>query len=169
MRFQIGYYTLLPDKEKYHKLLKKVIVFEEGLSEQSIKSHIIRLHQLALIDDLFVKEERRFLYALGRKNGIDESTVNQYLSASENTKFSLPKTDKEKIILLYEYIKMMLVDNKLDEREAKMCMLLAERMGFAKDLVNGITKAIVTAEADNVAPVLTEKQLERYIENPDSI
>lgn len=146
-----------------------MIVFDRKLDAESVKSHIIHLHQLAKIDDFFVKEEKRFLYELGRKNGIDEATVDIYLKDVEDHPFILPKSKKDRIVLLYEYIRMMLVDNKLDEREAKMCMIIAQKMGFDKGLVNGITKAIVTAEADNATPSLTKDQLEKYIDNPEML
>jgi len=146
-----------------------MIVFDRKLDAESVKSHIIHLHQLARIDDIFVKEEKRFLYELGRKNGIDEATVDSYLKDVEDHPFILPESKKDKIVLLYEYIRMMLVDNKLDEREAKMCMIIAQKMGFDKGLVNGITKAIVTAEADNATPTLTKDQLTKYIDNPESL
>jgi hypothetical protein len=143
------------------------IVFNTQLSEENIKSHIIHLYQLAKIDDRIVKEEKRFLYALGRKNGLDEAQVDKYIASASGQSFVIPSGKKERLIYLYDYIKMMLVDQKLDEREAMMCMVIAEKMGFDMSLVNGIAKAIVTAEEDNVSPSISEAELESYIKNPE--
>lgn len=46
--------------------------FELELTPEKIYSHLIHLYQLAKIDNRFVKEEKRYLYALGRKNGVTE-------------------------------------------------------------------------------------------------
>ena len=146
-----------------------MITFDKKLSEEKIKSHIIHLYQLAKIDDQLVKEEKRFLYALGRKNGVNEATVDSYLEHARGQNFVMPSDKKERLYHLYDYIKMMLVDQKLDEREAKMCMIIAEKMGFDKAVVNGITKAIVTAEADNATPIISEDELANYIDNPESL
>jgi hypothetical protein len=143
------------------------IVFNTQLSEENIKSHIIHLYQLAKIDDRIVKEEKRFLYALGRKNGLQEAQVDKYIEEACGHSFVIPQGKKERLVYLYDYIKMMLVDQKLDEREAKMCKVIAEKMGFAMALVNGIAKAIVTAEEDNVSPSISEAELESYIKNPE--
>lgn len=144
-----------------------MITFDNKLSEEKIRSHIIHLYQLAKIDDRLVKEEKRFLYALGRKNGIDEATVDNYLEHARGQNFVIPNGRKERLVFLYDYINMMLVDQMLDEREAKMCMIIAEKMGFDKAVVNGITKAIVTAEEEQAAPSITEEELEKYIDNPE--
>ncbi len=144
-----------------------MIVLNNKLDTDSIRSHIIHLHQLARIDDFFVEVEREFLYKLGRKNGVDEATVDMYLQEAEGVSFIIPDCSKKRVVLLYEYISMMLVDNKLDEREAKMCMLIAQKMGFDMALVNDITKAIVTAEEEHIAPKITEEQLEKYVHDSD--
>ncbi|MBK6265197.1 hypothetical protein JKA74_09115 [Marivirga sp. S37H4] len=144
-----------------------MIIFHKDLSFENIKSHLVHLHQLAKIDNQIVREEKRYLYELGRKNGISEKLVDKIIRESEDHPFLLPVSKKERIIFVYEYIKMMLVDNKLDEREAKMCMLIAEKMGFKKALVGSITNSIVSAKDDDADPVLTDEELEIYISNPE--
>ena len=146
-----------------------MIVFDQQLSDERIKSHIIQLYQLAKIDELLKQEEKDFLYHLGRKNGIDEATVDRYLEEARDQEIVLPKDRKERLIQLYDYVSMMLVDGKLDDREAIMCSAMAEKLGFNKALVNSLTKAIVTADQDNQIPQLSEEELNRSINNPDSL
>lgn len=143
--------------------------FELELTTEKIYSHLIHLYQLAKIDNRFVKEEKRYLYALGRKNGIAEKEVDEIINEASEVDFHEPETIKEKIVFLYEYIQMMLVDNKLDEREAKMCAIIAERMNLDKGLVGSMTKSIITAKDENRAPELSDKELELYITNPEGL
>ncbi|WP_375578602.1 hypothetical protein ABWH96_16470 [Marivirga tractuosa] len=143
--------------------------FELELTTDKIYSHLIHLYQLAKIDNRFVKEERRYLYALGRKNGVTEKELDEIIDEASEVNFHEPETLKEKIIFLYEYIQMMLVDNKLDEREAQMCAVIAERMSLDRGLVGSITNSIVTAKDENKQPELSDKELGLYINNPDDL
>ncbi|HET8861545.1 hypothetical protein [Marivirga sp.] len=143
--------------------------FELNLTIDKIYSHIIHLFQLAKIDNRFVKEEKRYLYALGRKNGVTEKEVDNIIREATDINFHEPETIKEKIVFLYEYIQMMLVDNKLDEREAHMCAIIAERMDLEGGLVGSMTNSIVTAKDENRAPELSDKELELYIRNPEDL
>jgi len=140
--------------------------FDLELTTDKIYSHLIHLYQLAKIDNRFVKEEKRYLYALGRKNGVPEKEVDEILQKASEVDFHEPETIKEKIIFLYEYIQMMLVDNKLDEREAQMCAIIAERMGLDRGLVGSMTNSIVTAKDEKKAPELSDHELSLYISNP---
>lgn len=146
-----------------------MIVLQNKLTFEKIKSHLVHLHQLAKIDDRIVKQEKQFLYALGLKNGVNEMLVDQIIKESEDHPFLLPDNEIDKAIFLYEYIKMMLVDNKLDEREAKMCVIIAEKMNFKKALVGSITNAIVSAAEDNITPSINENELKLYINNTNKI
>ncbi|WMN11630.1 hypothetical protein QYS49_39070 [Marivirga salinae] len=143
--------------------------FELELTTEKIYSHLIHLYQLAKIDNRFVKEEKRYLYALGRKNGVAEKEVDEIINEASEVDFHEPETIKEKVVFLYEYIQMMLVDNKLDEREAQMCAIIAERMDLDRGLVGSMTNSIVTAKDENRAPELSNKELELYISNPDDL
>lgn len=143
--------------------------FELELTTEKIYSHLIHLYQLAKIDNRFVKEEKRYLYALGRKNGVTEKEVDEIIKEAAEVDFHEPEIIKEKIIFLYEYIQMMLVDNKLDEREAQMCAIIAERMGLDRGLVGSMTNSIVTARDENRQPELSNTELELYISNPDDL
>jgi len=143
--------------------------FELELTTEKIHSHLIHLYQLAKIDNRFVKEEKRYLYALGRKNNVYEKEVDKIIEEAVDVKFHEPETLKEKIIFLYEYIQMMLVDNKLDEREAQMCAIIAERMGLDRGLVGSMTNSIVTAKDENKAPELSDEELSLYIDNPSQL
>lgn len=143
--------------------------FELELTTDKIHSHLIHLYQLAKIDNRFVKEEKRYLYALGRKNNVSEKEVDEIIRDAVDMEFHEPETIKEKIIFLYEYIQMMLVDNKLDEREAQMCAIIAERMDLDRGLVGSMTNSIVTAKDEDKRPELSDEELSLYISNTDEL
>lgn len=146
-----------------------MIVLQNKLTFDKVKSHLVHLHQLAKIDDRIVKEEKQYLYALGIKNGVDQLLVDQIILESEDHPFILPNNIIDRAIFLYEYIKMMLVDDRLDEREAKMCVIIAEKMNLKKSLVGTLTNAIVSAAEDNTSPCLDENDLKFYIKNTNNI
>ncbi len=146
-----------------------MIVLQTKLTFEKVKSHLVHLHQLAKIDDHIVNEEKLYLYALGEKNGCDQILVDQIIIESEDHPFILPNNPVDRAIFLYEYIKMMLVDGKLDEREAKMCVRIAEKMNLKKSLVGALTNAIVSAAEDNTNPSLDENELKFYVNNVNNI
>jgi len=152
---------------RYHSF--SLMKFALELSTEKITSHLIHLYQLAKIDNRFVKEEKRYLYALGRKNGVLEKEVDEIINEASEVDFHEPETIKEKIVFLYEYIQMMLVDKKLDEREAQMCAVIAERMGLDRGLVGSMTNSIVTAKDEEKAPELSDHELALYINNPEDL
>jgi len=143
--------------------------FELELTTKKIHSHLIHLYQLAKIDNRFVKEEKRYLYSLGRKNDVYEKEVDKIIEEASEIDFHEPETIQEKVIFLYEYIQMMLADNKLDEREAQMCAIIAERMGLDRGLVGSMTNSIVTAKDEEKAPELSDQELSLYISNPEDL
>ncbi|GAA5039560.1 hypothetical protein GCM10011506_38950 [Marivirga lumbricoides] len=136
-----------------------MLIFQKQLSSDNIKSHLVHLHQLSKIDSKVVNEERQFLFELGRKNGLSEEAVQAIIIEAEDHPFLLPEGRDERLLFMYEYIQMMLVDNKLDEREARMCTLIAEKMEFNYALVGSITNAIVLAQDENEISVLTPNEL----------
>lgn len=138
---------------------------EIQLTTEKIHSHLVHLYQLARVDDRFVTEEKRFLYALGRKNGVSEIQVDIIINKAEEVEFHEPDNRQEKIVFLYEYIQMMLVDNRLDEREAQMCAIIAERMGLHRGLVRSIANSIVTSKDGDKCLELSAEELELYISN----
>lgn len=140
-----------------------MLIFPKKLSFDNIKSHLVHLYQLAKIDSNVVNQEKEYLFELAEKNGVTEQAVKTILLEAEDHPFVLPNGREERIIFMYEYIQMMLVDNKLDEREARMCTIIAEKMGFNSSVVRGITNAIVLAYDENCYPVLSNNELNLFL------
>jgi uncharacterized tellurite resistance protein B-like protein len=146
-----------------------MIIFNKRLSQEEVQSHIRTLYLLAGIDQKLMPSEMEYLYVLGLRNRLNAWEVDQIIANQADIGFKLPDDPEARIQQLYELIKMMLVDNRLDEREAALCVRVAEEMGFNKTLVGGLVRTLVTCADDKTNIALSKKELEYYINHPDLI
>ena len=146
-----------------------MIIFNKKLSREEVRSHIKTLYLLATIDQKLLPSEIEYLYELGLKSRLNEWEVREIMEDTTLVDFLLPDDAEARIQQLYELIKMMLVDNKLDEREAALCVKVANEMGFNKNLVGGLVSTLVTCFDDESNIKLSRKELEYYINHPEII
>lgn len=146
-----------------------MITFSKELDSEKIKSHILNLYHLAKIDNKLVDVEMDYLFQLGKRHGISTEEVKELVSNNEEVTVELPDDKQHKLLVLYELIGMMLVDDRLDEREANMCTLLAEKMGFDFSLVRALVNGIITAIEETNQREITWEELQKYLDHPEWI
>lgn len=146
-----------------------MIIFDKILSMEAIRSHIKTLYLVARIDNKLLAEEIDYLFELGERNNLSVEEIKNIMSDDVLVEFTLPDDTEARVQQLFELIKMMLVDNRLDEREAALCVRVAREMGFNKSLVGGLVSTLVNAADDEADIALTKKELEYYINHPEII
>jgi hypothetical protein len=114
----------------------------------NVRSHFAHLCQLALADAFVTKDELTYLTKLYTNYGLSEEEFNSIMDDA----FSIPFAAPEKTILrleqLYELVRMVLIDESIDERKVKLCVEVAQKLGFQAHIVGDLIKALVNVEEE---------------------
>lgn len=142
--------------------------FLDNMKKELVKAHLVNLYYMALIDNRLLEVELAFLNELAHRHQFTDAEVQEIVERAENVDFQLPNTAQDRIQHLYEVIRMMLVDDRLDEREGALAVQLARMMKFPPGMVGSIVKALVTAKDDGAEPTLSKSELQTILENPEA-
>jgi hypothetical protein len=130
-------------------------------TKTQIQSHLVSLYRLAKVDNRYRKEEELFLYELAARYEIEKKQLTELLQSNDLPPFT-PSTLSEKIFCLYNYILMMLVDGRLDDREARMCSIIADRMDLPKQLVGSMSNALASRVDEGQELLLSEEEFKLF-------
>jgi hypothetical protein len=114
----------------------------------NIRSHFAHLCQLALADAFVTKDELEYLTKLYTHYGLSQEEFNSIMDNA----FAIPFAAPEKTILrleqLYDLVRMVLIDESIDERKVKLCVEVAQKLGFQAHIVGDLIKALVNVEEE---------------------
>jgi uncharacterized tellurite resistance protein B-like protein len=127
----------------------------EPSESAKIKSHFANLCQLALADALVTKDELEYLTRLCRHYGLDEKDLNYIMDNAFTIPFISPEKPIRRLEQMYDLVRMVLIDDSIDERKVKLCVEVAEKLGFKAHIVGDLIKALV-----NVAEETGDDKLE---------
>lgn len=115
-----------------------------------LKSHFLRLYQIAFSDDNFDILEMQMLYKFAEKRGIAKEDLNQILlNPSHQT--LIPETLELRIEYLYDLALMICVDNKITEDEINTLRKYCSKFGFLDENVNSITDFLIESAKNNLS------------------
>lgn len=133
-------------------------------SEIEIKrSHFKNLVSLALIDKALAPEEIDLLRNLGQKHGLEEDEIHTLLFSKSELGTNHPENGKEKIIYLYDLVKMMLIDGTLSENELEFCLRIAKVYGYGHDLISAMVNTIAAGSFPEEARGKIFASLEKFM------
>jgi hypothetical protein len=117
-----------------------------------IKNHFQNLYAIALSDSNFHEEEILLLYRIGEEQGLVKSDIDELIASSDVFQFDPPENIDEKIRFLYDYSRMILSDNQVDEAEKKLLEKYCLRFGFIEENVNDICTLLLEAARQKLSP-----------------
>lgn len=117
---------------------------------ESLKSHFLNLYALALTDSHFDEKEIYLLYKLSEDKGLSKADLDNLLQNPGNVQFHFPDTLQERIEYLYDYARMILADNLVEEEELSTLRKFCIRLGFAEDNTASIMDFLLEAARNNV-------------------
>ena len=100
---------------------------------------------MAAVDGEITDDELEFLAARAAKWGLSETEIQTALDVITSSKpnFSLPPTKIQRVELLREMIRMMVVDGSIDPAERRLCAAAAVAMDISptefKDVLSSFT------------------------------
>ncbi len=107
-----------------------------------LKSHFLRLYQIAFSDDNFDVLEIQMLYKFAEERGITKEQLNSLLlQPSHETK--IPETLEEKIEYLYDLATMIWADNIVTEDEKNTLRKYCLKFGFYEENIEELTEFLL--------------------------
>jgi uncharacterized tellurite resistance protein B-like protein len=108
--------------------------------------YFILLIRIAKADDTISPAESELLYKIGRKLGFSDSDISNLISTTEKADSIPPNELSKRFEQVYDLVKMVLVDGKVDKAEVHLATSFAHKTGFNENdipkllllLINGI-------------------------------
>lgn len=99
------------------------------------KSHLLNLIALAKSDGHFHQDEEELIYKVGERYGLKVRQIASLINNFQNDDLHIPKSHGDKMNQLYDLIKMVYLDGKVEEKEIQFCQDLMVKYGFKKEIV----------------------------------
>jgi uncharacterized tellurite resistance protein B-like protein len=117
---------------------------------QNEKKMFLGLYQMLLADAEVHPTELELLYQIGKeKGGITEDEIQKAIF-SPNTFVSLSSlSDEERVEYLYNLSRIAWADGKIDEKEKETLIHASQRLGFAEENLNEISKFLLEQAKEN--------------------
>ena len=88
------------------------------------------------------KDELKFIYKIGKQNGLSRKTIEKIVENPTSVDIVMPATREAKFDQIFDLAQMMLKDGEVNDAETEFCMELANRLGFRKVIVGVLVSKI---------------------------
>lgn len=122
---------------------------ETNLISNQLKSHFLRLYQIAFSDDNFDKLELQMMYDFARQRGITESQLKEIL-INPIADTTIPESIELKVEYLYDLAKMILADGIITEDEKNTLIKYCLRFEFEEENTEAIADFLLDAAKNNI-------------------
>ena len=90
------------------------------------------LIQVALADGIIDDVELKMLHRMGKNKGFTDPEIDELLESAKKSAYIPPYELAKRFEQLYDIVKMVLADDKIDNTEMRMASGLALKSGFAE-------------------------------------
>ncbi|NJO02684.1 MAG: hypothetical protein HC880_14250 [Bacteroidia bacterium] len=116
------------------------------LDHERALNYFQNLYLTAVADRKLTKEETSFLVEVAQQMGIKPREAAEVMMNCRDQGFIIPETEEEKIVQLEDIIIMMMVDNKIHEKEYQLCLHYAQAIGHNKQTLDRIILKVIKDE-----------------------
>ena len=110
-----------------------------------LKSHFLRLYQIALSDDEFSVLEMKMLYAFAEERGVPKDHLNHILLNPQTVSMGIPETIEQKIMYLCDFTTMIWADGVVSDDERNALEKYIKRFGFLDENVQPLASFLLNA------------------------
>jgi hypothetical protein len=103
-----------------------------------LKSHFLRLYQMAFTDDDFDKLELKMLYHFATERGVSEEQLQDVLLNPSFENSEIPDSLDKKIDYLNDLAKMIWADGKVHQNERDLMIKYCGIFGFLEENLEGL-------------------------------
>ena len=107
-----------------------------------VKSHFLRLYQIALADENFDHLEMQLLYKFAEERGISKSDLDSILTGSIG-EVTIPETLEERIEYLYDFALMIWADEVITEDERNTLVKYCRKFEFLDENIEELTNYLL--------------------------
>lgn len=132
--------------------------------KEDMKSHIVNLYILALSDGDFAPEELEVILKIAEEKGFSEEEFEEIVSNPDKVEFHLPNTFMERIKLLFDFVKVILADGKIEDDEIEMFMRFCQKFEFSEEDSKELFNWLVNLAKKNLPTELLDEEIQKLIE-----
>ncbi|PXY39551.1 hypothetical protein DMB65_17170 [Flavobacterium cheongpyeongense] len=115
-----------------------------------LKSHFLRLYQMALSDDQFNVLELQMLYHFADERGIPKEELDKLFLNPVSTDFIVPETLATKIEYLYDLARIIWADEKVTDDELNMLRKYCRKFNFIEENINDLSDYLIDCVQKNI-------------------
>ncbi|MBZ4043255.1 tellurite resistance TerB family protein [Flavobacterium hibisci] len=115
-----------------------------------LKSHFLRLYQMALSDDQFDVLELQMLYHFADERGIPKEELDKLFLNPVNTEFIVPESLNTKIEYLYDLTRIIWADGKVTDDELNMLRKYCRKFDFVEENINDLSDYLIHCVQKNI-------------------
>ncbi|CAA9201460.1 hypothetical protein FLA105534_03598 [Flavobacterium bizetiae] len=115
-----------------------------------LKSHFLRLYQMALSDDQFDVLELQMLYHFADERGIPREELDKLFLNPINTELIIPENLNTKIEYLYDFTRIIWADGKITDDEENMLKKYCRKFNFLDENINDLSSYLIDCVQKNV-------------------
>ncbi len=128
------------------------------------KAMIIQLlYEMARADNRLDQREAQFLFDIGKRLYLDTATIESVLSSKGRFPLKPPKTDKERMTVLYYLLFQMKIDGKVADEERGMVRKVGLRLGFRGELTDDLIQIIQSHVARKIPVEIMLNEIRKYL------
>ncbi|WP_281920995.1 hypothetical protein [Flavobacterium collinsii] len=115
-----------------------------------LKSHFLRLYQMALSDDKFDVLELQMLYHFADERGIPREELDKLFLNPINTELIIPEEVNSRIAYLYDFARIIWADGKITEDELNMLKKYCRKFNFLEENINELSEYLIDCVQKNI-------------------
>ncbi|OXG01572.1 hypothetical protein BC749_104107 [Flavobacterium araucananum] len=115
-----------------------------------LKSHFLRLYQMALADDQFDVLELQMLYHFADERGIPREELDKLFLNPISTELIIPENLKTKIEYLYDFTRIIWADGKITDDEENMLKKYCRKFNFLDENINDLSNYLIDCVQKNI-------------------
>ncbi len=131
--------------------------------KDNLKSHIVNLYILALSDGDFAKEELDVILKIAEDKGFSKTEFEQIIANPTAVAFHLPETFMDKIKLLFDFVKVILADNVIEEEEVVSFMSFCRKFEFGKEESKELFDWLVELGKQDISTDKLENEVQKLL------
>lgn len=110
-----------------------------------LKSHFLRLYQIALSDDEFSALEVKMLYAFAEERGVPKEHLDYILLNPQTVTMGVPEDIKQKIMYLCDFAIMVWADGVVSDDERNALEKYIKQFGFLDENIEPLATFLLDA------------------------
>ena len=116
-----------------------------------LKSHFLRLYQMAFTDDDFDKLELKMLYHFATERGVSEEQLQDVLLNPSFEKTEIPDSLDQKIDYLNDLAKMIWADKEVHQNERDLMIKYCRIFGFLEENLEGLVDFLLECAKNDLS------------------